>query len=85
MPSLKDDKLVVFRADEDLEDDEQKKQIAWILFICMILVTSLLKDDKQVILPARSPPRCFLRSLPGFLRPPIGWSFLKLITRSWFS
>ena len=23
MPSLKDDKLVVFRADEDLEDDEQ--------------------------------------------------------------
>ena len=25
---LKDDKLVVFRADEDLEDDEQKKQIA---------------------------------------------------------
>ena len=28
MPSLKDDKLVVFRADEDLEDDEQKKQIA---------------------------------------------------------
>ena len=28
MLSLKDDKLVVFRADEDLEDDEQKKQIA---------------------------------------------------------
>ena len=23
MPSLKDDKMVVFRADEDLEDDEQ--------------------------------------------------------------
>ena len=25
MLCLKDDKLVVFRADEDLEDDEQKK------------------------------------------------------------
>ena len=83
MPSLKDDKLVVFRADEDLEDDEQKKTNCLnFFFICTILLTSLLKDDKQVVLPARSPPRCSLRSLPGFLRPPIGWSFLKLITRS---
>ena len=32
MPSLKDDKLVVFRADEDLEDDEQKKTNCLILF-----------------------------------------------------
>ena len=79
---LKDDKLVVFRADEYLEDEEQKNKLSEFFFICMILVTSLLKDDKQVVLPARSPPRCFLRSLPGFLRPPIGWSFLKLITRS---
>ena len=79
---LKDDKLVVFRADEYLEDEEQKNKLSEFFFISMILVTSLLKDDKQVVLPARSPPRCFLRSLPGSLRPPIGWSFLKLITRS---
>ena len=33
MPSLKDDKLVVFRADEDLEDDEQKKTDCLNLFL----------------------------------------------------
>ena len=83
MLSLKDDKLVVLRADEVLGDDEQKKdKLSESFFICTISLTSPLKDDKQVVLLARSPPRCFLRSLPGFLRPPIGWSFLKLITRS---
>ena len=33
MLSLKDDKLVVFRADEDLEDDEQKKTDCLNLFL----------------------------------------------------